>query len=82
MMRWRKNREELVDLDVTEIRAARAMYIDEDVQRVEVTISTTDDFRVRLTLTPRQTAALIEQATMAYTAINPRLRTRTETYGN
>lgn len=81
-MRWRKDRRERVDLDAQKIEATRAMYIDEDIQRVEMTIETSDNYRVVITMTPRQARQLLEQLTMSYHAINPPLRTRTETFGN
>ena len=81
-MRFRRNKAEKVELDVTKIGASRAMYIDADIQRVEVRILTSDNFEVILSLTPHQTAELIEQMTMSYYAINPPLRTRRETFGN
>lgn len=80
-MRWRKDRPEKVDLDAKDIRATRAMYIDEDTQRVELTIDTSDNYRVTITMTPNQSRKLIEQLTQAYHAINPPLRTRFETFG-
>lgn len=81
-MRWRKNKEELVELDAKAVSAARAMFIDEETQRVELTIDTSDNYKVRITLTSRQTQELIEKATMAFYAINPPLRTSRNTFGN
>lgn len=80
-MRWRKERPEKVELEVTKIGASRAIYVDEDTQRVEMRMITTDKYEVLITLTPNQTRDLIEQLTMSYYAINPPLKTRRETYG-
>lgn len=81
-MRWRKEKQELVELDAKKVTAARAMYIDENTQRVELTIETSDNYLVRITLTTPQVQQMIEQSTMAFYAIHPPLRTSRNTYGN
>lgn len=81
-MRWRKNRAEKVELEATKIGASRAIYVDQETQRVEIKMLTSDNYEVIITLTPSQARDLIEQTTMAFYAINPPLRTRRETYGN
>lgn len=72
-MPWSKEPEVL--LDIKAVGASRAMYVDEETQRVRVTFTTTDNQIVAMELTPHQAARLIEQATSAYYAIVPQLKT-------
>jgi metal-sulfur cluster biosynthetic enzyme len=72
-MPWSKEPEVL--LDIKAVGASRAMYVDEETQRVRVTFTTTDNQIVAMELTPHQAARLIEQTTSAYYAIVPQLKT-------
>lgn len=71
------SRDPKVDLTCKEIGASRALYQGrEEEARVLLRVATTDDQVVEIEMSARQAGTLIEQATQAYYAIVPQLRTR------
>ena len=68
--------QEVIDLRST--RATRCVYHSEDLQRVEMQLESIAGECITYSLSPQQTAELIEKLTHCYYAINPPLRTRRE----
>lgn len=69
---FRKERE---SLRVKKIKASRAVFIDLDHQEIEITFQTEEGDILTLQLPTRLAHVLISEATSAYLAINPPLRT-------
>lgn len=68
-------KQERVELVVKNIGASRGMYVDEDNQKVLLTLKTTDNQTIELEMSSRQAAKAIEGLLSVYNAINPPLRT-------
>lgn len=66
-----RNRE---SLRIKKVRASRAVFINQDVQEVEINLITEDGERLDLQLPSRLVPGLIQGLSIAYTAINPPLR--------
>lgn len=60
---------------IKEAKASRAVYLSENIQRVEVDLEMEDGTRLVLTMSSHLAGKLILQMSAAYTAINPPLRT-------
>lgn len=58
---------------VKKIRAARAIFESEDIQRIDLDITLESGDKIRLEMMPRDAHSLISQVSVAYNAINPRL---------
>jgi hypothetical protein len=71
---WSRDPELLID--IKSVGASRAMYVDEDTQRVRFEFTTMDDQKIVMELTSRQTGILLEQGMQAYYAMNPALKIR------
>jgi hypothetical protein len=80
-MRMPWSREPEVLLDIKAVGASRAIYVDEETQRVRIVFTTTDDQKIIMELPSRKAGELIEQLTSAYYAINPTLKTARGTFG-
>lgn len=61
-------------LRIKKIRASRAVFVNQDVQEVEIQFVTEDGERLDLQMPSRLAPALIQELTIAYQAINPPLR--------
>lgn len=58
---------------VKRIRAARALYVTDEIQRVEVTMDLENGETIRVDMPPRKAYELIVTLEAAYTAIHPQI---------
>lgn len=56
---------------VKRIRAARAMYVSDEIQRIEITMDLENGETVRVDMTPKKAHGLIVMLESAYNAIHP-----------
>lgn len=73
MIQMKLFRKERQSLRVKKIRAARAVFLDQDVQEMEIEFETEEGDRLTLQFMPRLAPGLIQELTGAYEAINPPL---------
>lgn len=58
---------------VRKVRAARAVFQSEEIQRIDLDFEIEGGERIRFELLPKDAHALISQVSTAYNAIHPRL---------
>lgn len=63
-----KNRD---SLRIKKLRASRAVFVNTDVQEVELSLMTDDNERLDLQIPDRLLGPLIQQLTISYNAIHP-----------
>jgi hypothetical protein len=59
---------------VRKIRAGRAVFESEEIQRIDIELILDNDIKIRLEMHPQLAHKLISQLTAAYIAINPPIR--------
>lgn len=59
---------------VRKIRASRAVFESEEIQRIDIELILDGDIKVRLEMNPQLAHSFIQQLTNAYLACNPPLR--------
>lgn len=68
MMIFGRKRE---SLRIKKLKASRAVFVDRDIQEVELSLITDDNERLDLQIPDRLIAPLIQQLTISYQAIHP-----------
>ena len=63
-----------IPIPVKRIRASRAVFLSEEVQRIDITIELDYGDKIRLEMHPQLAHKLIAELTSAYLAINPPIR--------
>lgn len=58
---------------VKRVRAARAMYVSDEIQRIEMTLELENGETIRVDMTPRKGYELIVTLESAYNAIHPQI---------
>lgn len=69
----RMRKREHVTLTAKDIKSARAIFESEDRQRIDLTVTTEEDYRVTIELSPKLAHKAILEMGIAYNTINPPL---------